>query len=57
MKKVDAETKNETDSRPFGKLDRNRAFGEISGEVEDFPGARYTQDGSLYDSNDNKLNG
>lgn len=39
------------------KLDRNRPFGEISGEMEDFPGARYAQDGNLYDSNDNKLNG
>lgn len=57
MKKVDVETKNETDSRAFGKLDRNRPFGEISGEMEDFPGARYAQDGNLYDSNGNKLNG
>jgi len=57
MKKVDVETKNETDGRAFGKLDRNRPFGEISGEMEDFPGARYAQDGNLYDSSDNKLNG
>lgn len=56
MKKVDTETKNETDNRAFGTLDRNRAFGEISGEVEGFQGARYAQDGNLYDSNDNKLN-
>lgn len=56
MKKVDVETKNETDGRAFGRLDRNRPFGEISGEMEDFPTARYAQDGNLYDSKDNKLN-
>lgn len=55
MKKVDTEAKNETDNRAFGTLDRNRAFGEISGELEGAPGARYVQDGKLYDSNDNKL--
>lgn len=57
MKKEDTAPENKTDSRAFGKLDRNRPFGEISGEVEGFVGARYAQDGNLYDSNDIKLNG
>ncbi len=55
MKKADATTEPDN-SREFGKLDRNRAFGEISGEMEDFPTARYAQDGNLYDSKDNQLN-
>ena len=52
MKKTDAVT--ETDINQV-KLDRTRSFGEISGEIEGFPGARYAQDGNFYDSNDNKL--
>jgi hypothetical protein len=44
-----------TQSKAVVMLDKSRPFGEIFGEVEDFPTARYSQGEHLFNSQGEKL--
>ena len=35
-------------SAPVGTFDKSQPYGDVSGEIEDMPGARYFQNGHFY---------